>query len=473
MSNCPPPPLPLPPPPPPMPVPRAYLKFPFVKWPEHVLWYELMKALLQRKELRLNASHEPPIDVQPTTPAYSLQLQPTTPAYTSLYLPHVFLLVLLCHRDVLVLTSRIPSCSPLSPGCPCTYLTYSFLFSSVTGMSLYLPHVFLLVLLCHRDVLVLTSRIPSCSPLSPGCPCTHFTYSFLFSSVTGMSLYLPHVFLLVLLCHRDVLVLTSRIPSCSPLSPGCPCTYLTYSFLFSSVTGMSLYLPHVFLLVLLCHRDVLVLTSRIPSCSPLSPGCPCTYLTYSFLFSSVTGMSLYLPHVFLLVLLCHRDVLVLTSRIPSCSPLSPGCPCTHFTYSFLFSSVTGMSLYLPHVFLLVLLCHRDVLVLTSRIPSCSPLSPGCPCTYLTYSFLFSSVTGMSLYLPHVFLLVLLCHRDVLVLTSRIPSCSRLSPGCPCTYFTYSFLFSSVTGMSLYLPHVFLLVLLCHRDVLVLTSRIPS
>lgn len=42
-----------------------YLEFLVVKRLEQVLWDELVEALLQSEELGLDASHEPPVHVEP------------------------------------------------------------------------------------------------------------------------------------------------------------------------------------------------------------------------------------------------------------------------------------------------------------------------------------------------------------------------------------------------------------------------
>lgn len=50
-----------------------YLKFLVVKRLEQMLWDEFVETLLQGEELGLNASHEPPVDVQPERDAINHQ----------------------------------------------------------------------------------------------------------------------------------------------------------------------------------------------------------------------------------------------------------------------------------------------------------------------------------------------------------------------------------------------------------------
>jgi len=46
--------------------PMSNLQFSFVERPQKMLWNEFIEAFLQSKELGLNASHKPPLNVQST-----------------------------------------------------------------------------------------------------------------------------------------------------------------------------------------------------------------------------------------------------------------------------------------------------------------------------------------------------------------------------------------------------------------------
>lgn len=50
-----------------------YLKFLVVKRLEQMLWDEFVEALLKGEELGLNATHEPPVDIQPERDAINQQ----------------------------------------------------------------------------------------------------------------------------------------------------------------------------------------------------------------------------------------------------------------------------------------------------------------------------------------------------------------------------------------------------------------